>query len=346
MFEENQPVSPSSIPPVDPRPVYIPPKPKFPILPALIGFFIVVIVAALMGVVYFKTIFKPSDSVSPSPTPAPSSTVSPSPSTSSTPSASVKTSSMPSSKPTVKPSSSSSSTPTPTPISIPTLDIRFGNPSATVKQTYDDGSGAGRVINREYTSIQAGQFDEVISSWSPRVTVCYHVVSNEEVKGKDVKFILTLDDKTDVEDSLGQYDKLEAGRQYDWCHDVTTDIGKHTARLTLNDDKSLKEIIYTNNVASLAWENLADKIAPNFTLMGPVNEGIAGSCLFPQYISDNVTPYTSLKIEQQVDSGVWSTFDGNRYCFVGTTGASHTFKIKITDARNNVNEQTKTFVLY
>ena len=346
MFEENQPVSPSSVQPVDPRPVYVPPKPKFPILPALIGFFIVVIVAALMGVVYFKTMFQPSASVSPSPTPAPSNLVSPSPSTTSTPSASVKATSKPSSKPTTTPSSSSSPTPTPTPVAIPSLDNRFGNPSAKVKQTYDDGSGAGRVINREYTSIQAGEFDEIASSWSPRVTVCYQIVSNEEVKGKDVKFVLTLDDKTEVEDNLGQYDKLEAGRLYDWCRDVTTDIGKHTARLTLNGDKSLKEIIYTNNIAILTWENLSDKIAPNFTLIGPVNEGDTGSCLFPQYVSDNVTPYASLKIEQQVDGGAWSAFDGNRYCFVGTSGSSHTFKIKITDVRNNVNEQTKAFVLY
>ena len=235
MLEENQLPPSTPIPPVDPAPLYVPPKPKFPILPALIGFFIVVIVAALMGVVYFKTMFKPSLSVSPSPTPTPSSLVSPSPSTSSTPSASVKSSAKPTVKPTVKPSPTSASpTPTPTPVVLPTLDIRFGNPSANVKQTYDDGSGTGRVINREYSSIQAGQFDEVISSWSPRVTVCYHIVSNEEVKGKDVKFVLTLDDKTDVEDNLGQYDKLEPGRLYDWCHDVTNDIGKHTARLTLN----------------------------------------------------------------------------------------------------------------
>lgn len=332
---------------VDTAPPYIPPKPKFPILPALIGFFIVVIVAALMGVVYFKTMFKPSLSVSPSPTPTPSTLVSPSPSTSSTPSASVKSSAKPTVKPTVKPSPTSASpTPTPTPVVLPTLDIRFGNPSANVKQTYDDGSGTGRVINREYSSIQAGQFDEVISSWSPRVTVCYHIVSNEEVKGKDVKFVLTLDDKTDVEDNLGQYDKLEPGRLYDWCHDVTNDIGKHTARLTLNGDKSLKEIVYTNSIATVSWENLADKIAPNITIGGPYDWDNKGTCFVVYGPFDNVSQTSEIKVEQKVDSQNWAPVLDGTYCFTGDSGSTHIYSVRAADKRNNINEQTKTFVLY
>jgi len=172
------------------------------------------------------------------------------------------------------------------------------------------------------------------------------MVSNQEIKGSDLKFTFSLDDKVDVEDNLGQYDKLEAGRLYDWCHDVTTDIGHHTARLLLNGDKSLKESNYVNDVARLEWDNLKDNVAPNFTLMGPNNEGTSGTCLFPQYISDNVTAYVDLKIEQQIDSASWSTFSGTRYCFVGTKGSQHTYVLKITDARGNVNEQNKTFVLY
>jgi hypothetical protein len=229
---------------------------------------------------------------------------------------------------------------------IPTLDVRFGNPSAGVKQTYDDGSGAGRVINREFSSIQEGQFDEVMQSWSPKVTVCYHIVSNESIKGDEIKFVLKVDDKVAIEDNLGQYIQLEAGRSYDWCHDTTTDLGRHSAKLTINPDRTIKEIIYSNNIASITWENLADNIAPNFTLLGPTDEGASGSCLFPQYISDNVTPYANLKIEQQIDGGAWSAFTAPKYCLIDTSGSSHTFKIKITDARNNVNEQAKTFVIY
>ncbi|MFZ2199193.1 MAG: hypothetical protein WAV40_00150 [Microgenomates group bacterium] len=312
---------------------------KFSLIPLITGFLVVVIVASILGIVYFKTVFKPTPSPSPTPSPAPSLIASPSP----LPSATSKPTKKPASKPVVP---SPISSPTPTPVPIPSLDIRFSNPSANVKQTYDDGSGVGRVVNREYSSIQVGQFDEIASAWSPRITVCYHIVSNEEIKGKDVKFVLTLDDKTDVEDNLGQYDKLEAGRTYDWCHDMTNDLGKHKAALTLNGDKSIKEIIYTNDIAKLEWESLRDYIAPNYTLIGPTNEGETGTCLFPQYISDNVTPYASLKIEQQVDSGSWTSFAGSRYCFVGTSGSSHTYKIKITDARGNANEQSKTFVLY
>lgn len=172
------------------------------------------------------------------------------------------------------------------------------------------------------------------------------MVANENIEGKNVKFTFSLDDKVEVEDTLSQYDKLEAGRLYDWCHDVTTSIGKHTAKLSLNGDKSLKEANYVNNLARVDWENLSDKIAPNFTLMGPNNEGAAGTCLFPQYISDNVTPNSDLKIDHKIDSADWTKFEGSRYCFVGTAGSSHSYSARVTDARGNINEQKKTFVLY
>ena len=312
----------------------IPPK-KSPLGPLLLGFFLALLVVGAIGFAYLKT--KVS---APAPSPTPTATATPSPSPSPTPTDTP----VPSRKPTVsvKPIAS----PTPTPPPRPTLDIRFGNPSASVKQTYDDGGGDGRVINREYTSVQGGQFDELSAAWSPRVTVCFHFVSNETILGKDLKYTMTLDDKVEVEDNMSWIDRLEAGKIYDWCHDVTTGIGKHSARLSLNPAKSLKESNYVNDVARLDWENLADNIAPNFTLIGPNNEGSSGTCLLPQYITDNVTPYASLKIEQKVDSADWNTFTGSRYCFVGTSGSSHSYAIRILDARGNKNEQSKTFVLY
>lgn len=319
-------------------PIYVP-KSRSSLGPILLGFFLVIFLAGVIGVVYFQTKFTES---TPSPTPTPS----------------AMPTTAPSIEPTMAPSSTPKATkkpvsaivpiasPKPTAVPQPTLDIRFGNPSVNVKQTIDEGAGDGRVINREYTSIQTGQFDEVKSVWSPRVTVCYHIVSNEEVVGKNIKFIFTLDDKVEVENDLSQYDKLEAGRLYDWCHDVTSNIGKHTAKLAINPSASIKELNYTNNLARLDWENLADKIAPNFTLIGPINEGVSGTCLFPQYVSDNVNSYSELKIEQKVDNADWSKFDGNRYCFVGTSGTMHTYLLKITDSRGNINEQNRTFNLY
>jgi len=351
MIEETPFQTPPTSVPIPPAPVYIPPKPKFSILPLLFGFLIVIILAAVFGVVYYKN--KLTVSTVPSPTPTPSSEpcgsecselLSPSPTTSS--SSSPKSSAKPTSKPTAKPTSTPTPAPTATPVPQPTLDIRFGNPSVNIKQTYDDGSGDGRVINREYSSIQSGYFDEVPASWSPRITVCFHLVASEEIKGSDLKFTYSLDGTNEADGDLSQYDKLEAGRLYDWCHDTTSSIGSHTAKLLLNGGKSLKESGYTNNLARVDWSNLADKIAPNFTLVGPNNEAAAGTCLLPQYISDNVTPYDSLKIEQKVDDTDWATFTGSRYCFTGTTGASHTYSIRITDARGNANEQKKTFVLY
>lgn len=345
------PVPPELVTPPAPQPKADPPwadKRKPPLLPLLFGFLIVITIAAAMGIAYYKTKLMTISSPSPSPTvtatstPAPSMEPSASPSGSPQPAQTGKSSS----KASAKPGATQQGSPTPTPVAQPTLDIRFGNPSANVKQTIDEGAGDGRVINREYSSIQVGQFDEVKSAWSPHVTVCYHIVSNEEIMGKNVKFSLTVDDKVEVEDNLGGYDKLEAGRIYDWCHDVTSSIGKHVARLTLNQDKSVKESSYVNSLGRIDWENLADQIPPNFTLIGPNDEGASGTCVFPQYISDNVSAYANLKIEQKVDGGDWTKFPGDRYCFVGTSGSTHTYISRITDERGNANEQSKTFVLY
>lgn len=338
-MEENQ-LTPTT--PV--APVYVPAK-KAPILPILFGFLVVIVLAVVIGVVYSKNKLVATPSPEPlAPTATPLASPEPSgdggsASPQSSPKASPKTSFKPVS---VFPSFS----PTPTPVPLPTLDIRFTNPSANIKQTIDEGAGDGRVINREYTSIQTGQFDEVKSAWSPKVTVCFHLVSNQNIRGSDVKFTFTQDDKVEAEDTLSQYDQLEAGRTYDWCHDVNGNIGKHTVKLLINPTKSLKELNYTNDLARLDWENLADKISPNFTLIGPNNEGSSGTCLFPQYISDNVTPYSNLKINHKIDSADWTKFVGDRYCFTGTSGSSHAYSVKITDERGNAYEQSKNFVLY
>lgn len=335
----------SSLPPSPPvSPVIVHPR-SSPLGPFFMGVFIILLLVAGVGAGYYFVKLRPSKE--PSPTPAASLLPSPTPSPSATASATPRLV-KPSLKPTsaLKPTPSAVATPTPTPFSLPSLDVRFGNPSSRVKQTMDEGAGDGRVINREYTSIQAGQFDEIKSSWQPKITVCFHLTASEKVAGRLIKFTLTYDGKTEVEDNMSWIPELEAGRIYDWCHDVTTDLGKHTAKLVINADRSLKESNYGNDVAEVSWENLADNVAPNYTLMGPVNEGASGTCFFPQYIEDNVTPYTSLKLEHKIDAGAWAPYSGDRHCFVGTTGASHSYSFRITDLRGNKNEQSKTFVLY
>lgn len=335
------------------------PKPKTPIFPIIFGFLIVLIMAAGIGMAYYKNMLTTTSTSSPTPSSSTSASTLPNPSIEPADDA-TGSSLTPKTSPSSTPKPSSTVKPTPTPVSVikplpsptatptpfPTLDIRFGNPSANIKQTYDDGSGAGRVINREYTSLQFGQFDEVPSLWSPKVTVCFHFVANETLSGKDLKYNFFLNDKQESEGNLSQYDKLEAGRLYDFCRDTTTGLGKHTARLQLNADKSLKESNYNNGTARVDWENLADNIPPNFTLLGPNNEGENGTCLFPQYVSDNVSTYANLNIEQKVDSQNWTKFPGDRYCFKGESGESHTYSIRITDQRGNVSQQDKSFVLY
>lgn len=355
--------NPAVLPPVEASvssvaPTYQPPKPKTPIIPLILGFLIVIVVATAVGIAYYKNKMTISSSKSPSPSAIsslppslePSSSPSTSPSTS--PKSSAKSSAKPTAKPTAKATSKpvvSTPTPTPTPTSrpstLPTLDLRFGNPSANIKQTIDEGQGDGRVINREYTSIQVGEFDEIPSAWGSKITVCYHIVSNEDVSGKDVKFTLRVDDIEEVSDNLGQYNKLEAGRTYDWCHDVTTNVGSHSAKLALNGDKSLKESNNSNNLGRIDWVGLSDKIAPNYTLTGPTQDGDK-TCLTMAYLSDNVTKNSDLKIEEKLGSEDWKTTTSTTYCKTGTAGNEYTYSVRVSDARGNLNEQKKTFVLY
>ncbi len=323
-----------------------PPKKLSPFVPMLIGIVVVVLVSTVLAGLYYFARLK-QEVASTLPTPTPSALPSPSPTLSptATPISSPTTSSKPTPKPTLKASPTPTSTPAPTPTPT-TTDIRFGNPSAHIKQTYDDGSGVGRVINREFSSIQVGEFDEVKAVWSPKVTVCFHVVSNTDLEGGRLGYTLTENGKIVSEGTLSQYAKLEAAKLYDVCHDTTTALGSHKLELNINNTKSIAEASYTNNIARLDFRNLADNIAPNFTLIGPNNEGSDGTCLFPQYISDNVSPVSNLKIDQKIDSNDWVSFTGTRYCFKGEAGTDHTYAVRITDERGNKTEQSTSFKLF
>jgi hypothetical protein len=145
-----------------------------------------------------------------------------------------------------------------------------------------------------------------------------------------------------------QYDKLEAGRLYDLCRDVSVDIGTHVVKLTINNAKSLPEINFTNNYARLEYKNLADNIAPNFTLGGPYDWTTKGTCFIVVSAPvDNVTPLSGLKVEQKVDGGAWSPVVDATYCFAGgISGSAHTFAVHVVDARGNINEQSRTLNLF
>ncbi len=332
------------------------PKSSSPIIPMLLGVVVVVIVSSFFaGLYYFSKLKKEVASVTPSPSPSIMASPSVEPSPVSTASASPKSSAKPSTKASSKPVASATPksspsvppSPTPTPVtSNATLDIRFGNPSAHIKQTYDDGSADGRVINREFSSVQIGEFDELMTSWGVKVTTCFHVVSNQDIEGSKLGYTLREDDKILVEGTLSQYSKIEAGKTYDVCHDTSTSIGSHKLELNINNAKSLGEATYANNTARLDYKNLADNIAPNYTLAGPYNWNENGTCFLINYPEDNVTSTSSLKVEHKVDNAEWVVFTKAQYCFKGTAGSSHTYATRITDARGNKNEQSSTFNLY
>lgn len=349
-------------PPLTPEPETTPelplakPKTSSPILPMLFGVIVVLIISSVLaGTYYFAQLKKEVAEANPSPSPAeiivPSLSPSASASATATPSGSVKPSAPVAAtpKPTVKPTPTP--TPTKTPSSSPTtttssLDIRFGNPSAHVKQTLDEGTGDGRVINREYSSIQVGEFDEIRASWNPKVTACFHVVSNQELEGSKVGYTVTENDKVLVEGTMSQYSKIEVGKIYDVCHDTTTSIGTHKLQLNINNTKSLSESTYANNTARVDFKNNPDNIAPNFTLAGPYNWNENGTCFLINSPSDNVTPNLNLKVEHKIDNNDWTTQPQAEYCFKGTSGVAHNYRVRMTDARGNKNEQSSSFNLY
>lgn len=347
------PILPTSEPEPTPTLPLAKPHRTSPLVPMFLGVIIVVIISTVLaGFYYFARLKKEVANATPSPSPTLISSPTPSPS----PTASSSASPAPSRKPTAKPSSTStpaSTTPTPSPTVTPTpvtttasLDLRYANPAAHVKQTYDDGSGDGRVINREFSSIQVGEFDEVKSSWTPRVTVCFHVVSNQDLEGNKIGYTLTEDDKIVSEGTLSQYSTLTAGKTYDVCHDTTTALGAHTLRLNINNTKSLGESTFANNQARLDFKNLADNIPPNFTLAGPYNWNEKGTCLLLTYPNDNVTETSALTVEHKIDGADWTSQPKAEYCFKGTSGSSHAYGVRMRDARGNQNEQTATFNLY
>lgn len=349
-------VAPISPPPLPTEPDTTPelpvskPKSVSPIIPILFGVVVVVIISAILaGFYYFAKLKKEVASVTPSPTPTTVATPTPEPSSTASASASPKTSVKPTSIASATPKTSPSVSPSPTPpptTSSTTLDVRFGNPSAHVKQTYDDRSGDGRVINREFSSIQIGEFDELKASWAVKVTACFHIVSNQDLEGSKLGYSLREDDKILVEGTLSQYAKVEAGKIYDVCHDVSSSIGNHKLELTINNTKSLAESAYANNTARLDYKNLADNIAPNFTLSGPHNWNENGTCFLLSYPNDNVTEVKDLKIEHKIDSGDWVAQPKADYCFKGNSGSAHSYAVRMTDARGNKNEQSSTFNLY
>ncbi|MBP9702072.1 hypothetical protein KBD69_00145 [Candidatus Woesebacteria bacterium] len=356
---EQSPVTP---PPLVTQPETTPvlplgkPKSSSPIIPMLLGVVVVVIVSSFFaGLYYFSKLKKEVASVTPSPSPSVMASPTVEPSATATASASPKTSAKPSSKASSKPTTiatdtpkaSTTSSPTPTPVtSSATLDVRFGNPSAHIKQTYDDNTGAGRVINREFSSTQIGEFDELKSGWAAKITTCFHVVSNQDTEGSKLGYTLREDDKVVAEGTLSQYSKIEAGKTYDVCRDVSIGIGTHKIELTINNAKALGESTYANNTARLDYKNLADNIAPNFTLSGPYNWNENGTCFLLNYPNDNVTEVKDLKIEHKIDSGDWVTQPKADYCFKGNSGSAHSYAVRMTDARGNKNEQSSTFNLY
>jgi hypothetical protein len=352
MPENNAPLQ--SPPPLIPEPEMTPelplakPKKSSAVLPMLFGVLVVLIISSVLaGTYYFSRLKKEVANANPSPIPTASLMPSIEPAASASSSATPFVTQKPSSRPTTTPKP----TPTPAPSQNPittnsTIDIRFSNPSAHVKQTLDEGSGDGRVINREFSSIQAGEFDEIRTSWSPRVTVCFHVTSNQDVEGNKLGYTITEDDKVLNEGTLAQYSKLEAGKTYDVCHDTTTNIGAHKLQLTINNTKSVGESTYANNTARIDFKNNVDNVAPNYALFGPNNGGTKGTCFNLAYLEDNVTPVNNLKVERRLDGGEWTTLSGLEYCVTGTAGSQHTLATLVTDARGNKNEQSSIFNLY
>ena len=131
-------------------------------------------------------------------------------------------------------------------VTRPTLDLTFGNPSATGEETVE--SGGSRTTYRSFTSVESAQF-VALTSGNPQLKVCFQVMSNERVAGQSVAYVYVVDGTTAADTNLGSYGDLEPNRMYSLCRDTPLTVGTHSVTLELNKAHAIGESSFTNNLA-------------------------------------------------------------------------------------------------
>lgn len=233
-------------------------------------------------------------------------------------------------------------TPTPTPV---VFDILFDSPEFTIQQGYNDGSGRGWVIQDEFENGDDPIFDEIKKYWSSAISACFFGITNESLSGSDISYSIFVDDTKIREGNLQSFGIIKANETIKFCQDITSAIGKHNVKFMFNPDRTIPETDYSNNSAEIEYRVLADNVPPSFNIHEAISEE-EGVCIWPENVSDNVTLYSDLVILQKMDDGEWEPYQWPRKCITGSIGEQHTYRVKITDERENTTEKSKIFSIF
>lgn len=123
--------------------------------------------------------------------------------------------------------------------------------------------------------------------------------------------------------------------------------GKHSVRITYNEDRRFAEASYTNNEFYYTYTILPEKEPPTFQIDGPHN--INGqTCMRWINLQDNMSVYTDVWAKYQIDDGAWSnrTSENPYGCISAPSGSSHTYTVHAEDLNGNVAEQSAEFTAY
>lgn len=233
----------------------------------------------------------------------------------------------------------SSIAPTATPISSPTLapkvaDYHFSNYGKLIRQ-YNDGSGSG--YNTSYYDYFSNpSFDPVISLWNDNVKACVQI--------QDTNFTSNLWVSLVIEDNGNQINARDIHPGDEICIDLPITSGQHQIKMSLNSGKTIAETDYNNNILQFNYTMKPDTQAPTYDIFGPIKIDGQGTCMFAQHLSDNLTLYSNIQLEQYIDNQLLTPDQYGRVCIQANSGESHSYKAKATDQVGNTNEQSKQFI--
>ncbi len=230
--------------------------------------------------------------------------------------------------------------PTPTPIQAGDISLTPGY--SKISRSYDKGDGQGAIVDKTFYYGAYAIFDEISPYWGSVMQICLELKTSQNLQGKNLDVDVTVDGLRQGRTTLSYLDSLSANSKVEFCRDSSASVGRHNVTIEVNRDKRIVESNYSNNSFSLNYEISPDNMPPSFTIYGPVKE-IEGTCLWPQEISDNISPYSDMNIQINFDNNQLTTFNGSRSCIAGSPGETHTYYVKITDKRGNTTEKNKNF---
>lgn len=240
--------------------------------------------------------------------------------------------------------------PTPAPVSVPItpappvydlvfLEYGIGNASSAINPPHDM-----HIVSQSKDAYVFEESAFVGQPYHPLQTV-FSTKDNSDKKISQGKVKLTLIVNGAITNSfeldLNEYSK------YDGSFFLPDTVGTYAVTIRVASTLGIVEKDYLNNEANFTYQIIPDKTPPVFDI-SVADLDYRGTCATTVNISDNSTQNDHLTIVQKVDNESWTTpeIPSASHCFVGTTGDTHTFTVKMTDERGNTTEKTKGIVVF